>query len=124
MNFRMKSKHWAAKGLTRENYDPALWVRPGSQAWQMRVAVNELYNAGRTAEYEVAKSDLLKILNKDAERRKKNGPIMLSLELKHGDMVVMHGEEIQRVHEVIISLSVYLSSNRLFDKANTLFSIA
>ena len=103
MTFRMKSKHWLAKGLTAGTYDPETQVWAGSQGWKSRIAANEHYRAGRTAEYEEAKSDLLKFLNKDSEKRKKNGPIMLTLELKHGDMVVMHGEQIQQVHEVNIS---------------------
>lgn len=54
MHFRMKSKHWIAKNLTIDNYDPELWVRPGCKAWKLRVAVNKLYKAGRSKEYKIA----------------------------------------------------------------------
>lgn len=105
MNFKMKSKHWIAKGLTAGNYDPKLWVVPGCQASKERIAVNELFKAGRMEEYEAAKKELFKLLNKDSEKRRKNGPIVLTLELRHGDMVVMHGEQIQEIYEV--SINVY-----------------
>lgn len=100
MNFRMKSKHWIAKNLTIDNYNPELWVRPGCQAWKLRVAVNKLYKAGRTKEYQIAKANLFDSLKKD---KRKNGSTVLTLELRHGDMVVMHGEEIQKIHEVSVS---------------------
>ena len=105
MNFRIKEKHWQASGLTCQNYDPEQEVLPGSQAWKMRVAVNDLYKAGETERYERAKEELVEFLNK---QKKKNGPVVLSLELRHGDMVVMHGEEIQRIYEVCIPLPLPL----------------
>ena len=96
MDFRVKSKHWNAKALTAEKYDPDLWVRPGSQGWKMRIEANEHYKAGRMTEYEAAKGKLFG----SAEMRKHTPPIILSLDLKHGDKVVMHGEEIQKINEV------------------------
>lgn len=96
MDFRMKTKHWTAKYLSANTYDPELWVRPGSQGWKLRVKANELFKAGRTAEYETTKAELFK----SAEMRKKTPPTILSLDLKHGDIVVMHGEEVQSIHDV------------------------
>ncbi len=101
MNFKMKEKKWPAIGLTCENYDPEAKVIPGSQAWKERVAVNKLYEAGETVQYERAKEELVESLN---NQKKKPGPVVLSLELRHGDMVVMHGEEIQRIYDVCILL--------------------
>ena len=100
MRFRMKSKHWVSKALTANNYDPELPVLPGSQGWQLRIAANKLYKAGRIAEYEVAKGDLFKFLDNDSEKRRKKASPVLNLDLKHGDMVVMHGKELQRIYEV------------------------
>ena len=99
MTFRMKAKHWLAKNLSSDNYDPELPVQTGSQAYQFRNIVNEHYKAGRMAEYERTKAELLKYYNKD-EKKKKHAPTSLTLELKHGDMVVMHGAEIQKIWEV------------------------
>ena len=100
MTFRMKSKYYLPKNLTPDKYNPEIPVQKGSQAWQLRTAVNDLFKAGRVAEYEVAKTDLFKFLNKDSEKKKKHAPTCLTLELRHGDMVVMHGAEIQKVWEV------------------------
>ncbi|KAL9077233.1 MAG: hypothetical protein Q9161_000499 [Pseudevernia consocians] len=99
MDFKIKSKHWMAKDLTADTYNPELWVLPGSQAWKMRIAANAHYKAGRIAEFETAKAELFKFLNKDSEKRRKNGPMVLTLELRHGDIVVMHGERIQEIYE-------------------------
>ncbi len=101
----MKEKQWQDSALTCENYDPERQPWPGLQAWTMRVAVNELYKAGETERYERAKEELIESLNK---QKKKTGPIILSLELRHGDMVVMHGEEIQRIYEVFVLLPLNL----------------
>ncbi len=51
------------------------------------------------AEYEAGKTELFKFLNKESEKKRKNGPIVLALEIKHGDIVIMHGERIQEIHE-------------------------
>ncbi len=103
MDFKIKSKYWIAKGLTPSTYDPNRWIVPGSQAWKLRLATNAHYQAGRMTEYEAAKKELFKFLNKDSEKKRKNGPIVLTLEIKHGDIVVMHGERIQEIYEVCIS---------------------
>lgn len=100
MNFRLKSKHWMFKERVAKNYNPQQPVLPGSQAWKIRLAVNELYHAGQMPEYEDAKAQLFKSLNSKGETNKKNGFAVLSLELRHGDMVVMHGEDIQKHYEV------------------------
>lgn len=100
MSFKMKTKHWLAKGLTSETYNPELRIIPGSQAWKQRTKANDLYKAGRMAEYEAAKNELFNFLNEVKEKRKKNAPVVLSLELRHGDMVVMHGDKIQEIYEV------------------------
>lgn len=113
MQFRIKAKYWSMIGLTADNYDPTAWVLPGSQAWKMRLAVNEHYKAGRTAEYDASKSELIAYLDrtnrtkdgkaKTGDKAKKaHGPVTLTLELRHGDMVVMHGERIQEIYEVCI----------------------
>lgn len=100
MSFRMKSKYFLPKNLTPDNYNPELPVQKGSQAWQLRITANEHFKAGRMAEYEAAKKDIFTFLNKDSEKKKKHAKTCLTLELKHGDMVVMHGAEIQKFWEV------------------------
>ena len=100
MTLRMKSKYFLPKDLTPDNYNPELPVQKGAQAWQLRETVNEHFKAGRIAEYEAAKKNLFAFLNTGSEKKKKHAPTCLTLELKHGDMVVMHGAEIQKVWEV------------------------
>ena len=107
MTFRMKSKYFLPKDLTPDKYDPELPVQKGSQAWQLRNTVNGHFRAGRGVEYEAAKQELFQFLNKDSERKKKHAPTCLTLELRHGDMVVMSGAEIQKFWEV--RSSVFLS---------------
>lgn len=94
MQFKIKSKYWKANIPTAAGYDPEAWVLPGSQAWKMRLTVNEHYKCGRMAEYEASKADLM------AHLGQANPPVVLTLELRHGDMVVMHGERIQEIYEV------------------------
>ena len=48
---------------------------------------------------EAAKKELFTFLNKDSEKKGKNGFIVLTLEIKHGDIVVVHGERIQEIYE-------------------------
>lgn len=109
MQFRIKSKYWSMHNLTANNYDPKAWVLPGSQAWKMRLAVNKHYKVGRTAEYEASKAELIAHLNRTNKTKtgndttkKGNGTVSLTLELRHGDLVVMHGERIQKIYEVCI----------------------
>ena len=105
MNFRMKAKYWLAQSLTPETYDPELPVRTGSQAYKLRNAANEHFKAGRLADYKAAKKELFH--GKKSETKKKNAPTVLTLELKHGDMVVMHGADIQKFYEVSVLLCAY-----------------
>ena len=113
MNFRMKPKHFLPKNLTPKNYNPNLPVQKGSQAWQLRIAANEHFKAGHMAEYEAAKKDLFTFLNNKSEQKKRNAPTCLTLELKHGDMVVMHGAEIQKVWDVCCLVAVSFLVNHL-----------
>ena len=102
MTFRMKAKYHLPKDLTPKKYNPELPVHKGSHAWQLREAATAHYKAGRAAEYEKAKKELFTFLGRDREKKKKHAPTVLTLELRHGDMVVMHGAEIQKVWEVCL----------------------
>lgn len=98
MNFRIKFKHWSwpKKGITVGNYDPKAFVQPGSIAWQLRNAANRLHAAGRFADYEKAKKEIFQFV----ASARKSPPDVLTLELRHGDFVVMNGPHIQRIFEV------------------------
>ena len=93
MTFRMKSKYFLPKDLTPDKYDPELPVQKGSQAWQLRDAANEYLQVGRVTEYKAAMQELFQFLNMDSEKKKKHASTCLTLKLRHGDMVVMHGAE-------------------------------
>lgn len=108
MSFKIKSKYWVYKERVPENYDPELPVQDGSQSWKQRNALNDLYKAGRMQEYETAKKKLFDDLNKKGEKTKKNGSAVLNLDLKHGDIVVMHGEDIQKLYDVRAATHKYL----------------
>lgn len=105
MGFRMKAKHWLFQESQAKQYNPNLPVRPGSQLWQTRMTINQHYKAGRMKEYKDGKDALLRTLTTKPETNKKNAPTVLTLELRHGDMVVMHGEEIQKIFEVCASFA-------------------
>ena len=109
MNFRIKSKHWKGKGLTSDKYDPEQWFAPGCQAWKLRTTANDFYKAGLIEKYKVAKAELFAFLNKKEQLRKKNGSVLLALELKHGDIIHMHGEKMQEIYEVSIQLNTNLT---------------
>lgn len=93
MTFRMKAKYFLPKDLTPDKYGPKLPVQKDSQAWQLHDATYEHLQAGRVTEYEAAMQELFEFLNRDSEKKKKHAPTCLTLELRHGDMVVMHGAE-------------------------------
>ena len=70
----------------------------------LRIVLNRRYRATVLAQRIAAKFYVSWNQHPQTQSSGKTGPIVLSLELRHGDMVVMHGEEIQRIYEVCIPL--------------------
>lgn len=105
MTVRLKKKHFNVKNMLKETYDPEAFVFPHSQLYEERNALNRLYGTVNSAEFENAKKGFLEKLKRI---RTVNAPVILKLRLRHGDMVVMHGADIQRYWEVCTSFDIVI----------------
>lgn len=124
MTIRMKAKfYFYPKGQTPETYDPLADIEPGTQLYKERLELARLYREVQEQDEEMdeeeeeeeeedndtqerpsprraylrAKTALFAALAND---KRKTAPVILSLDLKHGDMVVMHGHPLQARYEV------------------------
>ena len=111
MTVRMKAKfYFCLKGLTESNYDPLAKVERGTQLDKERLKLTALFKKAQQQEldgddehvqtyqaYETAKAAFFKTLKKD---NRKFAPAILTMELRHGDIVVQHGHDLQRRYEV------------------------
>ena len=121
MTIRMKAKfYFYPKGQTPETYDPLADIEPGTQLYKERLELARLYRGVQKQDEEMdeeeeeedndteertsprraylrAKTALFAALAND---KRKTAPVILSLDLKHGDMVVMHGHPLQARYEV------------------------
>lgn len=107
MTYRMKAEYYAPKELLEKNiakYDPTGKVIVGSKHWAERVALNDSYGKVDDDEWEAAKKQLFTDYKKAKGTR--SPPQVLSLVLKHGDYLVMHGSDIQKYYEVISTHSL------------------
>ncbi|MCJ1400048.1 hypothetical protein MMC11_003251 [Xylographa trunciseda] len=95
MSLRMKSRYFT--GLTKNgNYDQTEPVLPGSCLEAERKALNRKW--GRVPEAKF--SEMQKALYSNKQRRvPRNGPVLLTLHLAHGDVVIMHGKDMQKYFE-------------------------
>lgn len=117
MTIRMKAKFYFCLSKIAKDphlYNPLATAEWGTHLYEERVKLTELYKkaqklagykdinkqdceqAGRA--YKTAKAAFLAQLDK--EKNKKTAPTILSMELKHGDLVVMHGGSLQERYEV------------------------
>lgn len=120
MTIRMKAKfYFYPKGQTPETYDPLADIEPGTQLYKERLELTRLYREVQKQDEEMdeeeeeendtqertsprraylrAKTALFAALAND---KRKTAPVILSMDLKHGDMVVMHGHPLQARYEV------------------------
>ena len=116
MTLRMKAKfHFCLKNLTPKTYDPLAEASPGTHLYAERVKLTKLFQqtqnpnpeqthcsaATATAalnRYQTAKTAFFARLEKE-QNHKKTAPVILQMELKHGDVVVMHGHGLQAAYE-------------------------
>lgn len=106
MNFRIKGKHWSGCGKSDEGGDRRFTnVKPleGTVKYAERLAA---WNELQTMDFPSAKEKgaYLKQLAKDLglKQTHSGNAALMSLYLRHGDIMIMHGEEIQQYveHEV------------------------
>ena len=94
MSMRMKSRYFT--GLTKGgNYDPQEPVLPGCFLERERQDLNASWGTVTQAQFDEMREALYK--NRKMPR---NGPVLLTMYLGHGDNVVMHGNEMQKYYEV------------------------
>lgn len=113
MTIRMKAKYYfCLKNVTRATYDPRTDnVEKGTQLWRERLALKELQRAAAAAgdddddwsavlkvKYEAAMEAFFTALA--ADKNKKSAPVVLTMDLRHGDMMCMHGHSLQARYEV------------------------
>ena len=94
MSMRMKSRYFT--GLTKGgNYDPLEPVLPGSCLEEERKELNDLWGTITPAQFDQMRKALY-----SSRKIPRNGPVILTMHLGHGDNVVMHGDEMQKYYEV------------------------
>ncbi|MCJ1286510.1 hypothetical protein MMC26_005856 [Xylographa opegraphella] len=93
MSMRMKSRYFT--GLTKGgNYDPSAPVLPGSFLEAERKALNARWDTVTPDHFDKLRKALYK-----SHKMPRNGPVLLTMHLNHGDNVVMHGNEMQKYYE-------------------------
>ena len=91
MTLKMKERYY--KGFTKGgNYDPNEPVLPGAALEQERKALNALHNTLTADEFE----QRCKKLYKDKAKNIGSPPVILTMALAHGDIIIMHGAEMQK----------------------------
>ena len=112
MTIRMKAKYYfCLTNVTRANHDPRTDnVERGTQLWRERLALKELQRAAAARDDDDDWSAVLKIKYEAAmeafftalaaDKNKKSAPVVLTMDLRHGDMMCMHGHLLQARYEV------------------------
>lgn len=99
MSIRLKKKYLSIKKINWSKYDPKKPVIAGSRFAEERLRLNKMYN-----ERVFNRKDLERLKTEVqakvcADKTNFASPC-LTMKLKHGDMVVMHGSAIQKYYEV------------------------
>ena len=98
MTFKMKDRYY--KGLTKTGkYDPKEFVPPGAALEEERKELNKLYGTIPNADFDALRR---KMYTDNKDKLKKPSPVMVTVKLLHGDMIIMNGPEMQKfyVHKV------------------------
>ena len=97
MKLRMKDRYY--KGLTKGNhYNPDEPVLPGCALEKERKALNAKKDSMTAEQFEKSRLSMYKKHGKLS-----SSPVLLTMKLQHGDMVVMHGTEMQKYYEVSLT---------------------
>ena len=115
MLIRMKAKYYfCCRNQTPETYDFLAEVVKGTYQWKERLQLTALFKqvqkqgdrSAAVQAFEKAKAAFFAQLKK--ENNKKTAPAILTMLLKHGDILGMHGSDLQRRFEVKPSRSVII----------------
>ena len=99
MKWRMKIRYWCGfKDKNCKHYDPDQPILPGCRKPEERRKLNELAKTASTAELDAAAQVALAFKKGES----KTPPVVLEMDLRHGDYMVMHGAFMQLYYEVSI----------------------
>ena len=94
MNWRMKLKYYSGFiNRTRDQYDPKIPILPGCFKPVVREGLNAMASTMTTTEL----TREAKILLKGCPL---SPPVVLQMKLRHGDIMGMHGVDLQKYYEV------------------------
>ena len=93
MKFRMKFKYFSGFSKDRSRYDPDLPIVPGCFKPDVRRKLNDLKGKISKEALNVKARELLKGCPF-------NAPVMITMQLRHGDFISMHGSLMQQYYEV------------------------
>ena len=97
MRWRLKMKFWCGfKDKAHKHYDPEQPILPGCRKPEVRRKLNKLAKTMSSAELDAAAQVALAFQKGEA----KTPPVVLELDLRHGDYMVMHGASMQTYYEV------------------------
>lgn len=99
MKLRMKDKWYSAKALKINTYDPTAEVIPGMQGWEDRLELNSLYGQVSEKKFNIAKKRFFKNVEEQKYGKSSRSPAFVTLKLKHGDITVMDGRNLQKYFE-------------------------
>ena len=99
MKWRLKSKYWCGfKDKARKHYDPNQPILPGCRKPEERRKLNELAKTVSTEQLDAAAQEALAFVKNET----KTPPVVLEMDLRHGDYMVMHGASMQVYYEVSV----------------------
>ena len=91
----MKSSVYHGRNLNKKDYDPRAPVIRGVRLEKEQLELNAKFGKVSAEEFEVAKEEFFALIKTKAEGGKQPSKIV-ELHQKHGDMIVMHGAELQK----------------------------
>ena len=99
MKWRLKMKYWCGfKDKDRKHYEPDQPILRGCRKPEERGKLNKLAKTASAAELDAAAQVALAF----GKGESKTPPVVLELDLRHGDYMVMHGASMQIYYEVSI----------------------
>lgn len=94
MSWRMKHKYYSGfVNRTRDRYDPTIPILPGCFRPSERAELNAMASTMTTSELTKKAKELLKGCPLSP-------PVVLKMKLRHGDIMGMHGVDLQKYYEV------------------------
>ena len=99
MSIRMKSKYYSDVWNKDKQYDPKAPVIPGCLLEHERLRLNREAST-RTPEGLQREFQKVKAASKSNKVLKKEMPALLTMQMQHGDIIIMDGTELQKYYEV------------------------